>query len=47
VQSLVAQVLQAIRDPVDVLLAAEDHLAFHAGALRPRDHEEIRETRPS
>src|ERR1051325_9844863 len=38
----VAHVLQAIGDPVHVLLASQDHLAFDAGALRAGDHEEVR-----
>ena len=42
-QPIVAQMRQAAGDPVDMLLAAEDHLALHAGALRARDHEEVRE----
>ena len=34
-QAAVVQVLKAIRDPIDVLLAREDHLAFDAGLCGP------------
>src|SRR6516165_1922998 len=37
----VVQVPQTIRDPIDVLLARQNHLAFDAGALRAGDHEQV------
>ena len=40
---VVAQVLDAIRDPVHVLLDRHDHVREHRWASRPGDGEEVRE----
>src|SRR4051812_19298987 len=42
-QAAIAQVLEAIGDPVHVLLARQYHLTFDAGALRTGDHEQVGE----
>jgi hypothetical protein len=36
-----AQILQAVGNPIDVLLARGDHLAFDARALRAGNHEQV------
>src|SRR6516225_6284978 len=38
---MIPQVLDAIRDPIDVLLASQYHLTLDAGALRACDHKQI------
>src|SRR5215813_2957504 len=37
-EPMIPQVLQAIRDPIDMLLACQYHLTFDARALRASDH---------
>ena len=40
-EPMVVQIVHAIGDPIDVLFACQDHLAFNPGTLWASDHKQI------